>query len=878
MKYYQKTKKEVLNLLDSSEKGLSQIEAEQRTKEYGLNELKETKKINPFKIFLTQFESFIVYILIIAVIVSILLGYHEYSTKGGSLLLHMAEAIAIFSILIINAIIGFVQEYKAEKSIDALKKLATPKAKVIRNQKTIEIDSKFLIPGDLIIIQEGDKIPADARIIYSKDLEIQESSLTGESNPTSKFSSTINKDIPLADQKNMLFSSTITTRGYAKAIVVKTGMETQIGKIAELIQETKEELTPLQLKLKKLGKLLGIATIVICVIVFLTGILTGGTNYENISTVFLIAISLAVAAIPEGLPAVVTISLALGVKRMLKKNVLMRNLPSVETLGATTVICSDKTGTLTKNEMTVRKVYVDQTEIDVKGEGYSKIGKFLKKTINLHLLLKIGALCNDSAIQKNKAIGDPTEAALLISASKLGLEKESLEKTNSRINEIPFSSKRKLMSTIHQTKKGKYLYTKGAPDVILHLCSYIKINNKIKKLTEKDKQEILEKNNQFANNALRVLGFAYKKTKNNHKPKEEDLIFIGLQAMQDPPRNGVKQDIAKCKKAGIKVVMITGDHKLTAEAIAREMGLTGKSIEGKEIKENLHDIENISIYARVNPSHKMGIIKALKKRGHIVAMTGDGVNDAPALKKADIGISMGIKGTDVAKEASDLILTDDHFSSIVNAIKEGRGIYINIKKFVNYLLSSNLGEILIIFIASLLGWPLPLLALQILWINLITDGLPALALGIDPISKGIMSLKPRNPKEHIVSKNMSSKIILMGILICIATLTLFQQYLPDIEKARTIAFTSLVVFELVRVYVVRYQYKLNILSNKYLIGAVATSILLQFIVIYSPLSIIIQTTAIGIFEWIYIVLAAIILFIIGTIAIPIIKKITHQTD
>ncbi|MBL7050926.1 calcium-translocating P-type ATPase, SERCA-type [Candidatus Woesearchaeota archaeon] len=875
MKYYQKTKKEVLNLLDSSEKGLSQIEVEQRIRENGLNELKETKKINPLKIFLAQFESFIVYILIIAVIVSIFIGYHEYSTNGGNLLLHMAEAIAIFSILIINAIIGFIQEYRAEKSIDALKKLATPKAKVIRNQKTIEIDSKFLVPGDIIIIQEGDKIPADARIIYSKNLEIQESSLTGESNSTSKSSSTINKDIPLADQKNMLFSSTIAVRGYAKAIVVKTGMETQIGKIAELIQETKEELTPLQLKLKKLGKLLGIATIIICVVVFLTGILKGGTSYENISTIFLIAISLAVAAIPEGLPAVVTISLALGVKRMLKKNVLMRSLPSVETLGATTVICSDKTGTLTRNEMTVRKVYVDKTEINVKGEGYSKIGEFLKKTINLPLLLKIGALCNDSAIQKNKAIGDPTESALIISASKLGLEKEFLEKTSPRIDEIPFSSERKLMSTIHQTKKGKYIYTKGAPDVLLNICSHIKIKNKIKKLTEKDKQEILEKNNQFANNALRVLGFAYKKTDNL---KEKNLIFIGLQAMQDPPRQGVKQDIAKCKKAGIKVIMITGDHQLTAEAIAREIGLTGKSITGEEIEKNIHNIEDISICARVNPSHKMKIITALKKAGHIVAMTGDGVNDAPALKKADIGISMGIKGTDVAKEASDLILTDDRFGSIVNAIKEGRGIYINIKKFVNYLLSSNLGEILIIFIASLLGWPLPLLALQILWINLITDGLPALALGIDPISKGIMSLKPRDPKEHIVSKNMSLKIIFMGILICIATLTLFKQYLPDLEKARTIAFTSLVVFELVRVYMVRSQYKLSVFSNKYLIGAVTISILLQIIVVYSPLNIIFQTTPLSMFEWLYIALTAVIMFIIGTITIPLIKKITHQTD
>jgi len=859
MNYYQKSKKEVLKVLGSSETGLRNVDAELRLKEHGLNEIKETKGIHPLTIFFRQFKSIIVVILLVAILLSLIIG-------------EKIDAAVIAMIVILNAILGFIQEYKAEKSIQALKKLETSKARVIRDNKEIEIESKYLIPGDIIILQEGDRVPADARLITTASLEAQESSLTGESTPVSKNISAISKKSPIADQKNMVFSGTIITRGNAKAIVVKTAMSTEIGKIASLIQETEEEPTPLQNKLKKLGRTISIATVFICLIVFLTGVFKG----NNTSEMFITAISLAVAAIPEGLPAIVTISLALGVKRMVKKNVLMRTLPTVETLGTTTVICSDKTGTLTRNEMTVRKIYVDNHIINVSGEGYTKTGKFSDKTRNLPLLLEIGALCNNSTIQKDKAIGDPTEAALIISAEKLHIKKRLLEAIKPRTDEIPFDSERKLMSTLHKTKKGSILYTKGAPDVILKKCSKIIINNKVKILTDKEKKEILEKNNELASNALRVLGFAYKKTK---IAKEDNLIFVGLQAMKDPPRSGVKEDIEKCKQAGIKVIMITGDHQLTAEAIAKEIGIEGKSITGEEIGKDLESkVEDIAIYARVNPSHKMQIIKALKNKGHIVAMTGDGVNDAPALKNADIGIAMGIKGTEVAKEASDMILTDDKFSSIVNAVREGRGIYINIKKFVNYLLSSNLGEILVIFIASILGWPMPLIALQILWINLITDGLPALALGVDPIGKGMMNLKPRDPKEQIVTKNMSLTIIITAILIATATLILFNKYLPDIEKARTIAFTSLVVFELVRLYIVRAQYKIKLFSNKFLILAVAASLCLQLLVIYTPLNALFKTTYLNITEWAYIIMASIAIGIIGTIAIPIIKIVTKQAD
>ena len=722
MKYYSIKTKEVLNQLKSSTEGLSEKEAEKRIEEYGPNQLEEKDKIKPLTIFLNQFKSFVIGILFAVMLISVFL--HEWP-----------EAIAVGVILVLNAILGFIQEYKAEKAIEALKNMATPKAKVIRDGKLVEVESKDVVPGDLISIDTGDKIPADARIIEAMSFETQEAALTGESLPVKKTLDPLPEKTIVANRTNMIYAGTIVTKGHAKAIVVSTGMKTEFGKIAEMIQATPEEPTHLQIKLKELGHSLGIMTIVICALIFGVGVLKGNEIIEMLIN----SIALAVAAIPEGLPAVVTISLALGVQRMVRKNALIRKLPSVETLGSTTVICTDKTGTLTHNEMTVKKIFVNNKIVNVTGSGYEPKGEFSEDPKGFELLLKIGTLNNDATLQEGKVVGDPTEGCLIVSAAKAGIDKDKLVKQNPRTDEIPFDSERKLMTTIHKTKSGKVAFTKGAPDIILHLCNRILINGKIQRLTNPIKKKILKQEDEFAAEALRVLGFAYNDVKG--KVKEKDMIFVGLQAMIDPPRQEVKESIAKCRNAGIKVVMVTGDYKITAQAIAKELGIEGVAITGEEldkIKNFEKQIDDIGIYARVNPEHKMKIIEAFRKKGHIVAMTGDGVNDAPALKRADIGIAMGITGTDVAKEASDIILTDDNFASIVNAVEEGRGVYDNIKKSVKYLLSCNLGEVLTIFFGIAVGLPSPLLALQLLLMNIFTDGGPALALAVEPIESDIM--------------------------------------------------------------------------------------------------------------------------------------------
>ncbi len=773
------------------------------------------------------------------------------------------DAIVIGIILILNAIMGFVQEYRAEKAIEALKKLTSLKATVIRENKQKDIDAINLVPGDIILLETGDKIPADSRLIEVVNLETQESSLTGESTPITKDNKVLPEKTLIADQNNMVFSSTIVTKGRAKAIVIKTGMSSEIGKIATLIQEEKEKLTPLQIKLKQLGKWLGIATIGIVIIVFFVGILSGKEKIEML----IAAVSLAVAAIPEGLPAVVTISLALGVQRMVKRHALVRKLPSVETLGSTTVICTDKTGTLTCDQMTVRKIYSNNKVIEVSGSGYEKKGVFLinNKIIDhkpLNLLLKIGTLCNDASVTEEGVIGDPTEAALIVSAAKASLLKVDLEKKNPRLQEIGFDSVRKRMSTLHKIDNKKVIYCKGAPDIILELCDRININGKVLRLTRPLKKKILKQNEELAKEALRVLGFAYK---DSSVLEEKNLIFVGLQAMIDPPRPEVKEAIEKCKKAGIKVVMITGDHKTTAVAIAKEIGIEGKAITGQELdemKDFEENVEKISIYARVNPEHKTKIVDALRKKGHIIAMTGDGVNDAPALKRSDIGIAMGITGTDVSKEASAMVLTDDNFASIVNAVEEGRSIYDNIKKFVEYLLSSNLGEILTIFIGVMLGWPLPLIAIQILWVNLATDGLPALALGIDPADPNIMYRLPRKPKEKILSKHIIIRMFIVGLIMMIGTLGIFKLYNPEanLRYAQTVAFTTLMMFQMFNVLNCRSEkyslFKIGTFSNKYLIGAILSSILLQVLVIHTGLSKFFKTVPLSLIDWIYIVLVS----------------------
>ena len=867
MDYFEKDVKDIYSEFKVTEKGLSNSEADHRLHKYGLNELKVEKGISPFKIFLQQFTSPLVWLLIVALVISIFLKEE-------------VDAIVIGAIIVLNAFLGFIQEYKAEKSIEALKKMASPKAKVIRGGKEMKIDSTQVVPGDLIVLETGDKVPADSRIVEVHELQTQEGPLTGESQPVSKIVEVLKEGTALADRTNMVYSSTIISEGRGKAIVTATGMNTQVGKIATMIQEAHETLTPLQKKLRDLGKYLTVAVVLVAIVVFLAGVFTG----KDPTIMFLTAIALAVADIPEGLPAVITISLALGVQRMVKKNALVRKLPSVETLGSVNVICTDKTGTLTHNQMTVTRIWANNNVYEVTGSGYEAKGTFVlkKKLANpefLHQLLKVGTLCNDAELSgkssKREVLGDPTEAALIVSAEKAGFTKKELNKKEPRVDEIPFNSKRKMMTTVHKSKRGKVSYTKGAPDILINYCDRILIKGKVQRLTRDKKKEILKENEKFAKQALRVLGLAYNDNYRKKENAEKGMIFVGLQAMIDPPREEIKDSIAVCQKAGIKVIMITGDQITTAQAIAAEVGITGKAITGKQLEKikNLEkEIKNIGICARVNPEHKMRIVSALKKKGYIVAMTGDGVNDAPALKKADIGISMGITGTDVAKEASDMILTDDNFTSIVSAVEEGRGIFDNIRKFVNYLLSSNLGEITVILAASLAGLPLPLTAIQILWINLITDGLPATALGLDPHSEGIMNRPPKAARESILSKELRWDIITFGVLIGLATLVLFWLYQGSgIAKAQTVAFTAIVVFELARLHMIRSRYNLNFFTNKWLQGAIVLSVLLHLATIYTPLAKVFGTAPLNLIDWGLIIAGAVILLLINKVVVIIEK-------
>ena len=864
---------EVFKELKTSEEGLSEKEEGARLKKYGPNEITQAKKISPIKIFIEQFHSFVIYILIAALIISLFLG-------------ETVDAIVIGVIVVLNAVFGFIQEYKAEKSIEALKKLASLKATVLRDGKEKEIDAKLLVPGDIIVLETGDKIPADSRLIKIVELQTQEASLTGESLPVKKELKVLPEKTTLADRLNMVFSGTIITGGKGMAIVVSTGMQSEIGKIAKLIEEADEGTTPLQKKLNMLGRRLGVITIIISAVVFLGGILKGGSVLEF----FIVAVSLAVAAIPEGLPAVVTIGLAIGVKRMVKRNALIRKLPSVETLGSTTVICTDKTGTLTKNEMTVKKIYINGKTIEVTGSGYEKKGEFLhnNKKINpkeLRLLLNIGVLNNDAAFDNKNVIGDPTEAALIVSAAKVGIDKEALQKKYPRKDEILFTSERKIMTTMHQINGENLAYVKGAPEVVISKCNSIYEHGKVKKLSTARKKEILEINKEFANNALRVLGFAYKTVMDKSRA-EKNLVFVGLQGMMDPPRIEVKEAIKKCKRAGIKVVVITGDNEITAKAVAHAIGIEGEAINGQQldkIKNLEKHVEEIAIYARVNPEHKNNIVDALKKRGHIVAMTGDGVNDAPALKKADIGISMGITGTDVAKEASDVVLTDDNFASIVNAIEEGRGIYDNIKKFVSYLLSSNTGEVLTIFVAIMIGLPLPLIAIMILWNNLVTDGLPALALSVDTADPDIMERKPRNKHERIISNPIIVRLLIVGFTIMMNTLIIFYFYNPEknLAYAQTVALCTLMISQMFNVLNCRSEFnslfRIGIFTNMKLWGAILVSVIMQIIAVQTPFfNTFLKTIPLTLMDWLYVVLISSSVFVIVEVYKFVVVKIRPE--
>jgi Ca2+-transporting ATPase len=874
---------ETADRLKTGHGGLSNEESARRLQQYGPNELVETARTSPLKIFLRQFLSLMVIILIIAAVISAAIGIVEGGTE------EIYDAIVIMIIVILNAVFGFYQEYRAEKAIQALKAMAAPRATVLRSGELTLIPARELVPGDLVSLKTGDKVPADCRIKEESNLRVNEASLTGESVPISKDSVPIRGEVIVGDRKNMVHSGTTVENGRSIGIVVATGMLTELGKIAGMVQTEPEKRAPLQDKLDRMGKQIALGVLIACLAVFLVGSLRNADHVQ----MFLVAVSLAVAAIPEGLPAVVTISLALGLQRMAKRHALIRNLPAVEALGSTTTICSDKTGTLTKGEMNIRRVYADGTTFLVSGEGFEPAGEFSvdEKRIDpreipgLRELIVTGILCNDSSMKEEgghyKIFGDTTEGTLIVLGMRADFDVQGVQEENPRKKDIPFTSERKLMTTIHTVDRKSTAHSKGAPETILGKSSSALCNGEVIPMTDEMREEILALNEKWASEAFRVLALAYKPLPDELKDfsaemVEMDLVFLGMVAMMDLPRKDATEAIAESKRAGIRVVMITGDHKLTAEAVAKQMKIveegdlvvTGVDLE-KMSDEDLRDqVESIAVYARVSPEHKIRIVTALKERGHVVAMTGDGVNDAPALKRADIGIAMGITGTDVAKESADMVLTDDNFASIVKATAEGRGIYDNIRKFVAYLLSANVGEVLVMFMATLIFVDpdlLPfLIPIQILWINLVTDGLPALALGVDPIPGDIMERKPRDPRESPINREMLFMILTVGVIMLVGTLGIFQlhMYLDyGLEKSRTIAFTTLVMFQLFFVFSVRSPRQslrqVGLLSNPKLVIAVIVSAILQLMVVYlPPLQPIFNTASLGIQEWILVLLVS----------------------
>lgn len=869
------------NLGTDPNRGLSESEARKRLQDFGPNQLFEQQKVSALHLFFDQFSSFIVWILISA------------ATIAG-ILREWIDAVAIITIVILNALLGFFQEYKAEKSLAALRKMLTRSSKVIRDGKLQTLPSKQIVPGDLILIEAGDHIPADGRFVKSFGLSTQEAALTGESIPIHKTAEPLERQgLSVGDKKNMGFLGTVAVSGKGYMIVTETGVETELGEIASLLQQGNEEQTPLQKRLHELGLILVWFCLGIVSIVFVIGSLKGTSLIEN----FLISISLAVAAIPEGLPTIVTIALSIGVHKMVKRNALVRRLASVETLGCTAVICTDKTGTLTQNEMTVRSIWINNTYIDVTGTGYSPEGNFEinhlainpKNIPELLIALKIGILCNSAELHqthdhlKNWNItGDPTEGALLAVAGKANLFKQDLERENPIISEIPFDSERKRMSMARETSEGPILFIKGAADVLLAHSETILINGKIEFLTTELKKNIADANAYLASQALRVLALAFRPLPQTAKidhTLEDKVIFVGLIAMMDLPRPEVKKAVEICENAGIITVMITGDHKETAIAVAKELNLlkpdsiilTGAELELIDDNRLKKCLRKVAIYARASATHKLRIVRAWKSLGEIVAMTGDGVNDAPALKEANIGIAMGITGTDVTKEASDMVITDDNFASIVNAVEEGRGIYDNITKFVCYLASSNIAEIIVVFMGMLVGFTdfegtpfVPLSALQILWINLASDGLPAIALGVDPVNPMAMKRFPRKPSDPIISRKKAFYLLIISFIIALGTLTAcYFGMNKSAELAQTMSFTTLVILELVAVQIIRSPYNLSIFSNPFILAAIALSFFMQLFIIYTPfLQSVFKTVPLTAREWGIILSITIVVWVI----------------
>jgi len=859
------TDKEVLKNLDVGKDGLSEEEVQQRLQKFGYNELVEAKKTSLLQIFLNQFKDVFVFMLLFATVVSFAIG-------------ETVDALTIAAIVILNAIVGFVQEYRSEKAMEAMKKLTAPKARVLRDGKEAMIPAKEVVPGDIVLLEAGDRVPADGRLLEVVEFKTDEAVLTGESTPVNKTLEPVPPDTPVADRKNSVFMATHAIYGRAKAAITQTGMKTEFGKIAEMVQSVEAEETPLKRKLERFAKKLGILIVIVCAVIFILemyeiyalGIMDTPEALKNIINAFETAVALAVSAVPEGLPAVVTISLALGARELAKRNAIIRRLTSAETLGATTVICSDKTGTLTKGEMTVRKIYTYGKTIDVTGAGYESKGEFLnnkesvdpKKDADLTTLLGLATLCTNANYDGKTIIGDPTEGALIVVAAKARLQKSELENKYPRVREIPFTSERKRMTTVHETpEKELYAYVKGAPETILERSTHVLSGGEEKKLTDKERKIILKKNEEMASDALRVLGMAYRKIGSTLEKLEDEeienkLVFTGLMGMIDPPREEAKSANELCQKAGIKTVMITGDHKLTAVAIAKELGmlkdgmvLSGQELDKLEDEEFEKIVEKVTVYARVSPEHKIRIVRALKKKGHIVAMTGDGVNDAPALKQSDIGVAMGISGTDVTREAADMVLADDNFATIVTAVEGGRTIYDNIRKFSFFLLRCNFDELALIGTFALLGLEIPLTAGMILWLNLVTDGGPALALTMDPPEKDVMERPPRNPNEGVLHGRLASIIATFTSQFLLTGGIFYWQFymtgaylLPEpmrsvkLADARTMAFMRATLQELLVVWNCRSEkrnaFRVGFRSNKFLLGAVIGCALLTVMVPY----------------------------------------------
>ncbi len=878
-KYYNNSVEEVVHVLHTSlESGLSSEEAKKRLEQHGYNEFEKKKHKSLFVKFLEQFKSFMIIVLLIAAVISGIVGY--MNGEG------FTDAVIILAIIVLNACIGVAQEAKAEKSMDALEKMSAPHCKVIRNGQVEVIESRNLVPGDMVVLDTGDSIPADLRLAEAINLKVMDAALTGESVPEEKFTEAIEQeDVPLGDRDNLGFSSSTVTYGRGKGIVIGTGMHTEVGKIAAMIQSVPDTKTPMQQKLDQLGKFLGIAALIICALIFIVGWIHGKEPLE----MFMIAVSLAAAAIPEGLPAVSTIVLAVGVQRLVKKNAIVRTLPAVETLGSTSVICSDKTGTLTQNRMTVVRLYADGNIIDI-SKNLSSLNSGQES------LLHTSILANDAKLsQENgqwKTTGDPTETALLDIGLRFQLVKDALEAIMPRVAEIPFDSERKMMTTVHRKSDSELVvYTKGGLDEVLDCCDSLLFDGQERPLTADERKNIKAANETMAKSALRVLATAYKHipelpAKVESATLEKGLTFIGMVGMIDPPREEVKMAVDKCRSAGIKPVMITGDHKITAVAIADALGIkqpedkayTGIDVEKMSDADLKAHVEEIAVYARVSPEHKVRIVKAFQSRNEIVAMTGDGVNDAPALKLADIGVAMGVVGTDVSKEAADIVLTDDNFATIVTAVEEGRRIYDNILKAIQFMLSTNIGEVLVLFIAVLANWATPLLPIHILWINLVTDSLPALALSVDPADSDIMQRKPVDSRQGIMNRTFATRVFLQGGMIGLLSLAAFvvgmytgntvqgmtfmdfMKALPDLPNtavAQTMTFAVLAFSQLAHVFnvrSVRHSAFRNMFKNGYLLGAIAIVAILMLSVLEIPaLHDIFHLALLNPIQWIWVV-------------------------